>query len=448
MNTAFLPQPVSDELLFGWLARHRHYLGTPGAARHTELLFGTRSAVVSPCMQGRLGDLCKRLPDPMDDWVRLLMEHSLFPYFTAFQTPSTIRLAQKDLVNDGGAKAFMALGLAAFCISPRQTTLRACPECHRSQRRDLGIPTWLRAHQLPGSLVCNVHGLPLEAIPLRERGRHAFQAPPMDALAETEPVWDDGQSKILMEIARRQALLLCRPSQNREQDEWLPYYRELLASRSLMRSVSKVDHRALQHAVTDVLGDVLPFLPPACRKVGEGGWPSLIVRKHRRAMHPLFHELLGLVIDKTPTPVSLTPLVASAPRRKAPDLHRRGRRKAKARKDWSAIDAEGCVRVRHACTLLLSVSPPARLTFSLIEREAFSSGWLQKRQQLVPRSYSLAKSKAETEAGFLVRRLNYWDDCLPGAPDWEVCRAAGIRHRRWPAARRRLRQLRSMKSAA
>lgn len=448
MNAAFLPQPVADELLFGWLGRHRHYLGLPGTARHTELLFGTRSAVASPCLQGRLGDLCGRLPPPSDNPSRLLSDHSLFHYFTAFQTSSTIKMAKHDLIEDGGAKAFMKLGLAAFCVSARQTALRVCPECHRHQSGAVGIPTWLRSHQLPGSLVCSVHGLPLVTIPLRERGRHEFLCPPMDAPAQTPPAWNEGQRKILWEIACRQASLLDGTDRIRELPEWLPHYRELLASRALMRSASKVDHPALQDAVRNVLGDVLPFLPPACRNLEDGGWPSLLVRKHRKAMHPLFHVLISLVIDKTPTPANLAPLAASAPRRRTLGKLRRRTRKVDARRDWPAIDAEGCVRVRHASRRLLGVTPPVRMTFSAIERTAFSPGWLQKRRELVPLSYGLAKSEAESEADFLDRRLTYWADFLPGAADWEICRAAGIRDRRWPAAKRRLRQLHLVRSAA
>lgn len=448
MKAAFLPQPVADELLFGWLGRHRHYLGLPGAARHTELLFGTRSAVVSPCLQGRLADLCGRLPPQSANPLRLLFDHSLFNYFTAFQTSSTIEVAIHELVENGGAKAFLKLGLAAFCVSPRQTALRVCAECHQQQRRTLGIPTWLRSHQLPGNLVCPVHGQPLVAIPLRERGRHEFLCPPMDAPHQTPPAWNEGQRRTLWEIACRQTSLLDGTDRVRELHEWLPYYREMLASRALMRSTSKVDHSALQDAVTNVLSDVLPFLPRACRNVGGGGWPSLLVRKHRKAIHPLFHVLMALVIDRTSKPAAQIPLAASAPRTKSSGQLRRSKRIAEARKDWPAIDAEGCARVSHACNRLLSVTPPVRVTFSAIEREAFSSGWLQKRRKLVPLSYGLAKRKAETEDAFLDRRLTYWTDSLPSAADWEVCRAAGLRVHRWPAAKRRLRQLRSVRSAA
>ena len=448
MTIAFLPDPLEDELLFGWLARHRRYLGMPGAAKHTEMLFGTRFAVVSPCLQGRIADLCTRLPFGAGAADRMLRRHSLFPYYTAFQEPAIIEIARADLVEQGGAKAFMMLGLAAFCIPSRRTALDVCPECHWIQVSALGVPTWLRSHQLPGSLVCAVHGVPLEAMPLRGRGRHEFRTPTVDAPAETDPAWDIRQGNILMEIARREASLLDFSGHWRQLDEWLPYYRDLLASRGLMRSASKVDHPALRDAVTSALGDVLPLLPLPCRNIEEGGWPSLLVRKHRKAMHPLFHVLMDIVVDRTPAPTRLARLASSPPRRKTRTRLRRPGRKTAARRDWSAIDAEACVRVRHACGHLLRTSPPVRVTFSLIEQEAFSPGWLQKRSGLVSRSYALAKAMAETETAFLDRRLAYWNDRLPSAPDWEVCRVAGIRHRRWPEARGRLRHLRSSKSAA
>jgi hypothetical protein len=446
MTNAFLPNLVEDELVFGWLARHRHYIGSPNAARHTELLFGSRSAVVSPLLQGRLADLCKCVDLAEDAPVHLLQRHSLFPYFTAFQEPQTINTAMTDLVEDGGAKAFMKLGIAAFCVTSDRASLRHCPHCHAEHLAAVGVPTWLRSHQLPGNLVCPEHGAPLVSIPLNGKGRHEFMLPPIEAPAGIAPSWSDTQHDLLLEIARRQAELLKHESVGREIEDWCPFYRDLLSTCGLMRSASKVDQPALREAVAQVLGDVLPLLPHPCRNIDEGGWPTLLVRKHRKAVHPLLHVLLSLVVERTPKPTSLKPLTSSPPRRiKAGSLSRK-KRKVAPRTNWEALDREALTRIRHTCKCLLRVTPPRRLTFTLIEHEAFSPGWLQKRRTQLPQSYALAKASAEDSATFLDRRLAYWSSALVDAPDWEICRAAGLRHQRWPEAKSRLLHLRSMGS--
>jgi hypothetical protein len=77
VTCGFLPEPLADELLFGWLARHRLAIGGPVAAAHTRLLFGTRSAVAAPLLQGRLGDLSERLGVHGLTAGRLLADHTL-----------------------------------------------------------------------------------------------------------------------------------------------------------------------------------------------------------------------------------------------------------------------------------------------------------------------------------------------------------------------------------
>lgn len=443
MTNAFLPNPVEDELIFGWLARHRHYIGSPNAARHTQLLFGSRSAVVSPLLQGRLAELCKCVDLAAGPPVHLLRRHTLFPYFTAFQEPDTIKMATTDLVEDGGAKAFMKLGIAAFCVVSDRTSLRHCPHCHAAHVAAMGVPTWLRSHQLPGNLVCPVHAAPLVSIPLNGKGRHEFILPPVEPPGEINPAWSDMQHDLLLEIAHRQAELLKHENVGRKIEDWCPFYRDSLGTCGLMRSASKVDQPALRQAVARVLGDVLPLLPHPCRNIDEGGWPTLLVRKHRKAAHPLFHVLLSLVVERTPKPTSLKPLTSSPSRRMKAGSLSREKRKVAPRTDWEALDRAAITRIRHTCKCLLRVTPPRRLTFTLIELEAFSSGWLQKRRKQLPQSYALAKASAEDSATFLDRRLAYWSSALVDAPDWEIYRAAGLRYQRWPEAKSRLLHLRS-----
>lgn len=437
MTLAFMPDRLPNELLFGWLARHRVLIGGPVAAAHTALLFGTRSAVASPCLQGRLGDLAHRIGVDGLNADQLLSDYTLFPYYTAFQDPRTTANARNALIETGGASVFVRLGLAAFSMGPRAGHLYVCSECHAKQVATAGMPTWLRSHQLPGNLVCDRHGRALFPSPLSDRGRHEFSLPPTSIPTPPEQAWSAGQRDVLIDIARRQAALLDSDTKGRPLEEWKPHYRELLASRGLMRSAAKVDHPRLAAAVDLSIGPVLALLPPPCRVVGNGGWPSLLVREHRKAMHPLFHTLMAIVVESTEAPRVRKRLTVSPPRRR-PVAATRPSRTAAKRIDWSEVERVSQVRIRHAHRLLLAAVPLCRITFSLIERTAFSNGWLRKRGHALPRSFALAENLAEDASAFLDRRLVHWGLAMPDAPVWQVCRAAGVRHQHWPEAAARL----------
>jgi hypothetical protein len=124
MTLAFMPDRLHDELLFGWLARHRALIGTPVAAAHAALLFGTRLAVASPCLQGRLGDLAHRIGVDGLDADRLLSENTLSPHYMAFQRPRTTADARNALIKTGRASVFMRLGLPACSMGPRMASTR------------------------------------------------------------------------------------------------------------------------------------------------------------------------------------------------------------------------------------------------------------------------------------------------------------------------------------
>lgn len=435
-----MPDALHDELLFGWLGRQRWHMGMPSAAAHMAALFGERSAVPSPTLQGRLGVLAGRLGVPGLGARELLLRHTLFPYYTAYQDPLVTKDAERDLVEHGGGRAFMRLGLAAFSLGPRRGELMVCPDCHAEQLRAAGRPTWLRSHQLPGSMVCGRHGAALVAVPTGAAGRHEITSPPLRLPGGASASWDHEQGALLRAIATAQEALLRESPERRPLAAWKPFYRELLASRGLMRSASKADRAALGQAVGDVLGSVLPLLPAGCQKLGEEGWPALMVREHRKAMHPLFHVLMTLVIAGVPMPRKRRTLTSS-PRRRRGETDRRRSFTRRPRVDWPARDLDALARLREAKERLLGVTPLRQVTFGKLEKEAFSPGWLRKREHVLPRSNALASQLAEGECDFLDRRLLHWSQVLGDVPDWQICRAAGLRHERWPEARSRLRAL-------
>lgn len=397
-----------------------------------ESLFGRRTVVASYDLQSQLTALSDRVDPRLGiDPERLMMRHTLFPYYTAFQPSEVRNKAAADLLGSGTASIHVRLGIATFSIQ-RPRRLRYCPDCVEvavSEDRDA---TWLRGHQLPGNIVCHVHGTILidGAVEIDGLNRHAFSHLDTSSSAVIAPSLPEKTGDLLKCIARAQHCLCASIRPVRELDDWKGHYRERLASVGLMRSACKVDHAGLEEALRDVLGPALPFLPAACSSFGEHGWAALMVRYHRKAMHPLFHVLMDFALERL-APVD-EPI---APKTSKGAMDASGRHPAalgrEARTDWSAIDRRLVIKLRHVRRKIASATPPERLSFASLERGAAGPGWIRKRANRLPLAVAALTTMTETDEAFADRRIAYWTERLFDVPTWQILKAAGIRSDAW-----------------
>lgn len=296
MIVAFRPEFHPDELLFGNLSRHRRITGFPPAAAHVEALFGNRTAVAAVDMPVGLGALARRLGAPGLNGESLAIGHTLYPYYSAFLAPARRKAAMSAVVsgNAGGLKT--ALGLVAFRIQPL-AGMRWCPECAKESVDLVGEGCWLRSHQLPGSLVCHLHGRMLSSVELDGRGRHEFRAPDPAKLPASVPSPVHGAAlETLRGLAAAQASLLAA-TEPRELDQWSGHYRGRLEAAGFVPAGRQVDQERLEVAFRAFYGTVLPFLPAAVSSLGEKGWLAAMTRRHRKAFHPLLHAMLDMFLD-------------------------------------------------------------------------------------------------------------------------------------------------------
>jgi hypothetical protein len=191
------------------------------------------------------------------------------------------------------------LGVTASRIEAPKV-LRFCPACHADQIARSGERLWLRTHQLPGSVVCHVHGELLRrsrVYPRQVRRHHFVRAD--DKVCPDQPtakIRASAQDRLL-DIAQRQAELCVAPPPARCLEEWMPMYRDRLADGGFMRSRHKVDQQRLVDAMRDHFGTAAAYLPLSCRSMDAGGWQEEMVRTHRRAMHPLLHVMMQSFLD-------------------------------------------------------------------------------------------------------------------------------------------------------
>ena len=267
---------------------------------HTlDALFSNRKVIAAFDLPGHLQSLADQIPSSRGLSVdRIVDTLTLFPYFTAFEPPAlqeTVRDAMRSGDVDG---LHVRLGLSAFRIG-RNPRLRFCSECALRMQAVDGELWWRRDHQLPGVLVCPEHGCLLldSTVSFTQFSRHEFvAATPQNCSSQGRPVVpmvDQACLAHLLRIARRSADLLCSPPAGRTLSLWTTFYRSRMLETGLVKSAATMDQRRFDGEFRNFYGRVLGLLPSVFD--GDdfvGDWLASIVRKHRKANHPLYHVLV------------------------------------------------------------------------------------------------------------------------------------------------------------
>lgn len=355
-------------------------------------------------------------------------------------------MVERDLRVSEASNAHHRLGVAAFRVRAGEA-LRFCPDCLAGQVRDLGVPTWLIAHQLPGVLVCPTHGTWLvESLVTRATaGRHGYVVPTGANCATRGPgdqirVGETAKA-LLLDLSRTATALSAAMRPARQLDHWRDHYVARLAGVGLMRSARKVDQVALNEGLFAYWGAALPCLPSPCSSLGENGWAAAMVRSHRKAMHPLFHLLLdGFLVHlerggRLPTLTGQSVAVYDV-RKAAGEVltaHAASTSGRAPRVDWGKLDVRLCGAIRSAADDIRAASPPVRVSTAEIERRVARVDWLGKRRRKLPDAMRALADAQEPLAAYQRRRAVHWVEVLgPSCRPWEVMRAAGLRSEQLP----------------
>jgi hypothetical protein len=296
---AYFPKAYPGELLYSVLARYHRHVGMPGPMHTLDALFGNRKVIASADLPGHLQSLTNRMPVDCELSVDHMIDTlTLFPYFTAFEPPSLrakVRTAMRSGSIDG---MYMQLGLAAFRVG-RNRQLNFCRECIQTMYAMHDELWWRRDHQLPGILVCPEHGCALQesTVSFPQYSRHEFIAATSENCSTHArlaiPVVDHACLAHLQRIAQSSADLLTSPPVARTLSGWTTFYRNHMLEAGLAKSLSTMDQPLLGHEFRNFYGRALA-LWPAVMADGHfaGDWLATMVRKHRKANHPLYHILL------------------------------------------------------------------------------------------------------------------------------------------------------------
>lgn len=311
---SYFPTVYPEELLYSVLARYHRHVGSPGPVHTQQALFDNRRVIATYDLPGHLQLLAQRIPPDRElNCDRIINTLTLYPYFTAFEPPylqSKVRQAMKQGKIEN---LHVKLGLAAFRVG-RITRLRFCHECTHEMRVRYGETYWRRDHQLPSVMVCPEHGCLLQEseVSFTQHSRHEFiAATSRNCLYHaraivSEPNLSSSVMLNLHRLARLSADLLNHPPTSRTYAGWTYFYRSRMLEVGLARASNTMNQQLFHEKFRSFYGETLDALPNVLENGEIGGeWLATMVRKHRKASHPLFHLLVQDFIAQSA--VNVTP---------------------------------------------------------------------------------------------------------------------------------------------
>lgn len=285
-------RPREDELLTSVLIRTSRRTGLPVGTLMQHLCNG-RKWYPSFFQVGHIGELSNVFGIPQID---LLRHHTIFPYATAF--------FENEVFTQALAHA-MSVGLDAKRIGPTIQGVsdyvpfrRFCTACSVQDLRTWGESHWRRSHNLPGVLVCNVHGQVLRGTNSRTVGPGTWSySLPHETQSQLLLRFNPGP--FAAKIAEISTSLLSRPL-NEQHLRPAMWYRERLEQSGALEKSKQISSDKLISKVRAIMG-ISPAQLGFMRKDATLEWLPLMVRpKTGIPFCPLKHVLFQAAL-KSPS---------------------------------------------------------------------------------------------------------------------------------------------------
>lgn len=177
---SFFPTLYPDELLYSTLARY-HIRSGNKSFKQTDLeLFGYSSQQICKItLNNNLNYLVKNLPFRSQQTVEnLLQNHTLYPFYATFLTPQEAWLLKNSMSKKLSCSILDVAKVATNSSGDAKKFLKFCPDCLEKDTQKYGEPYWHRIHQVPGILVCPIHGVLLQdsCVEVESKGIHYHAA--------------------------------------------------------------------------------------------------------------------------------------------------------------------------------------------------------------------------------------------------------------------------------
>lgn len=198
----YFPTPHPGEWWYSVLCRYHIRSGnTKQQTTVQELLHQPRAPLGAVFPNSTIYKICSQLPSELFPIQELILRHTLFPYYTRFQT-----LAMKDAMLDKVCRGEMATITSIRKFAEKDTWRpRYCPCCAAEDQEQLGEAYWHVCHQIPLMNYCPVHSCRLVTVEELPMGQLDYTFFPLSGFEltlppsqlEDAPRWQLTLSKIL-----------------------------------------------------------------------------------------------------------------------------------------------------------------------------------------------------------------------------------------------------------
>lgn len=157
---AHFPDPLPNETLFSLTARFHQLTAFKRPALTGQLLFGSSRAVKKKCVPVGLGTLVRSLPDVFKSPTDALHDHTHGTLYLRFMTKQQHMRCVAACASSMHYRERLSFGWTSSTFEALHP-MRFCPLCAKKDEDLHGTPFWHLHHQLPGTLICTDHMLPL-----------------------------------------------------------------------------------------------------------------------------------------------------------------------------------------------------------------------------------------------------------------------------------------------
>ncbi|WP_342558306.1 TnsD family transposase [Metasolibacillus sp. FSL K6-0083] len=294
---SYFPNLYPDELLYSCFARYHDHSGNTSSKQTMKELFGNISSVAVVDFPNNLGDFYKNIshfnPPNINDLVR---NHTLYNYYTAFQSDVMKSRAFNYITNGGNPGAIhMFLGIAASKIK-NWHYLRFCPNCVQQDREQYGEAYWHKSHQLPKVFYCHLHQELLHDSTIEFRNPHKHEFVSAEKAELSPPHLVSVFSSKLEERLKKlsdESINLIHYAENIQIQDFTQIYKYLMQINGYANHLGKVHQQYFTQQFKQYYGEqFLTLVDCNFDEHSDTSWLRNIVRKHRKAFHPVQHLLL------------------------------------------------------------------------------------------------------------------------------------------------------------
>ena len=181
----YFPTPFPGEWWYSVLCRYHVRTGNEKMQTTVRELFGDKEQASMGAVFPNAGILrvLDRLPRNLFSIREIILQHTLFPYYTRFHNLETKEAMLRRL---SAGETFVITCVRRFAERSKWQP-RYCPVCVQEDRKSYGEAYWHIVHQIPMMEVCPVHGCKLAVSPGVQASHMSYTFYPLDDIDAAAP---------------------------------------------------------------------------------------------------------------------------------------------------------------------------------------------------------------------------------------------------------------------